>query len=103
MQEIKIWQYNRIVYAQTRIHPREWDKSNSLEFWDINNNWFLTWNPEFELINKKKRTCHLLNFILWVDHRMKIKESEKINQYLDFARELKKTVEPEGDSDTNCN
>ena len=24
-QEIKIWQYYQIVYAQTRIYPRGWD------------------------------------------------------------------------------
>ena len=34
---------------------------------------------------------------------MEIKEHEKIDKYLDLARELKKTVENEGDSDTNCN
>ena len=34
---------------------------------------------------------------------MKIKESEKINKYMDLAWELKKqTVEHEGDSNTNC-
>ena len=43
---------------------------------------------------KKKRIYYL------VDHRVKIKESEKINKYLDLARELKKTVEH--DDHTNC-
>ena len=32
-----------------------------------------------------------------------IKESEKKDKYLDLARELKKTIEHEGDGDTNCN
>ena len=34
-----------------------------------------------------------------LDHRVKIKESEKINKYLDLARELK--MENKGDSNTN--
>ena len=37
-----------------------------------------------------------------VDHRMKIKENEKRDQYLDLARELKKTMEHEGDGDIKC-
>ena len=36
-------------------------------------------------------------------HRVKLKESEKKDKYLDLARELKKTVEHESDGDTNCN
>ena len=45
------------------------------------------------LTNKKiRRTCHLGDFAIPVDHRMKRKEKkrkEKINKYLDLARELK--------------
>ena len=44
-----------------------------------------------------------MDFAVPVDHRIKIKESEKMNKYLDLVRELiKKNVEHEGDSDTNC-
>ena len=32
---------------------------------------------------------------------MKIKENEKLDKYLDLARELKKAVEYEGNGDTN--
>ena len=35
------------------------------------------------------------------DHKIKLKESEKKDKYLDNARELKKTVEHEIDDDTN--
>ena len=31
-----------------------------------------------------------MDFAVPADHRMKIKESDKINKYLDLARELKK-------------
>ena len=45
-----------------------------------------------------------MNFAVPADHRVKSeKKSEKKNKYLDLARELKKTMEHESDSDTNCN
>ena len=43
------------------------------------------------LINKwKKSSCYPDDFTIPADHRVKIKESEKLNKYLDRARELKK-------------
>ena len=42
------------------------------------------------LLNKKKRTCHLVNFTIQADNGVKMKDTEKIFKYLDFARELKK-------------
>ena len=51
----------------------------------------LKWpNPGGELINKKRRTCYIKDFVVPVDDRGKIKESKKIDNYLDIARELKK-------------
>ena len=41
-----------------------------------------------------------MNFDDPADHKDKLKESEKRDKYLDLARELKKTVEHESDSDT---
>ena len=39
---------------------------------------------------ERKRTCCLVNFAVPADHtKWKSKESEKIDKYLDFARELK--------------
>ena len=43
---------------------------------------------ELVLINKKKIIWYLVGFADPVDHRMKMKESENINKYLDLAREL---------------
>ena len=43
------------------------------------------------LIYKKKRTCHLLGYPVAADHKVKMKESKKIDKYLDLARELKKS------------
>ena len=43
--------------------------------------------PDLIMINKKKRTCRIVYFAV---HRVKLKESEKKDKYLDLARELKK-------------
>ena len=42
-----------------------------------------------------------MDFDILMDHRVKIKESKKIDKYLDLARE-KKAVKHEGDVDINC-
>ena len=43
------------------------------------------------LIDKEKeRICRLVDFSISADCRMKVKEREKIDKYLDLARELKK-------------
>ena len=36
--------------------------------------------PDLVLINKKKRTCHPIDFIVPADHKVKIKESGQINE-----------------------
>ena len=46
--------------------------------------------PDLIIINKKKRTCKIVDFAVLVDHRIKLKECEKKDKYLDLARELKK-------------
>ena len=45
---------------------------------------------ELVLINKKKRTCQLVDFAISAYSRVKMTESGKISKYLDLARELKK-------------
>ena len=42
------------------------------------------------IINEKKWTCKIMDFDVQTEHRIKLKESEKKNEYLDLARELKK-------------
>ncbi len=42
-----------------------------------------------------------MDFTVPADHIIKMKESEKKDNYLDLARELKKTMEHEGDDYTN--
>ena len=45
--------------------------------------------PDLIIINKKKWTCKILDLAVPADHRIKPKECEKKDKYLDLARELK--------------
>ena len=91
VQEIDVWPLEQVVYSQPRIHPGEWDAENSLKDFEIQTDHLISarW-PDLELINKKKRTYCIVNFDVPEDRRVKIKESEKIDEYLDLAWELKK-------------
>ena len=40
-------------------------------------------------VNKIKRTGRIVNFAVLADHRVKIKENEKKNKYLNITRKLK--------------
>ena len=48
--------------------------------------------PDLTVINnkKKKKTCKIVDFALPANSRIKLKECEKNDKYLDLARELKK-------------
>ena len=59
--------------------------------------------PDFVLIDKKKkRTCHLMDIAILADDRVKIKECEKTDKYMNLPRELKKTVELESNTYSKC-
>ena len=56
--------------------------------------WLINGSPNLDRMtrpcnNKKKKTCKIMDFIVPVDHRVKLKESEKKDKYLDLAWELK--------------
>ena len=66
--------------------------------------------PNLVLINKKKRAGRIVDFAVPADYRVKLKESEKKDKYLDLVKQLKKknkkkttTAEHERDVYTNCN
>ena len=70
-----------MVYAQTKICPREWDAQNSLGFWNTN------------------RSPHDLQS---GEQQSENQENEKRDKYLDLTKELKrKDIHHKGDSDTN--
>ena len=68
----------------------------------------MTWPRDSQQQKKKendqqqKKTCRIVNFDVPADHRVKLKESEKRNNYLDLSRELK-NYETGKWGDTNCN
>ena len=41
------------------------------------------------IINKKMRTCRIVDFAIPADHRAKIKENEKKDKYTDRVSQLK--------------
>ena len=49
----------------------------------------------------KKRNRKIVDFAVPADHKIKLKECEKKDKYLDLAKEWKKTMEDEGDDYTN--
>ena len=44
---------------------------------------------DFVIVNEKKKNFSVVDFAVPTDHRVKLKESEKSNKYLNLARELK--------------
>ena len=44
--------------------------------------------PDLIIIHKEKRICKIVDFAFPADHRIKLKECEKKDKYLDLAREL---------------
>ena len=86
----KLYMHNQASVLKNEMHQLLWD------FEIQTDRQISARRPELVIINKKKRTCR-------IDHRVKSKEIEKKDKYLDLARELNKTVEHESDCDTNCN
>ena len=56
--------------------------------------------PDLIIINKKRKFAKFVHFAVPADHRIKLKECEKKDNYLDLARGLKKTME-HGNNYTN--
>ena len=56
----------------------------------IKDHLFSARRPDFIIINKKKNIWKIVDFAIPTDHKIKLKECEKRDKYLDLARELKK-------------
>ena len=52
-------------------------------------------------IKKNMISFHVVSFAVPADHREKMKESDKVEKYLDLARLLKISAKDEDGSDTN--
>ena len=77
--------HRAVVFIYFLLFPRFlWD-------FDIQTHHLITARrPDLIIINKKKRTCKIVDFAVPADHRIKLKESEKKDKYRDLAKELKK-------------
>ena len=86
-----------MVYTQPRIRSRKWDAQSSRGFWDTNGSPNLGQMTRLsdrqqkkKKKKKKKKPCQIEDFVVPADPRVKLKESEKRDKYLDLAWELKK-------------
>ena len=86
----KLYVYNPTSVLENDTHKLLWD-------FDVQTDHLISARrPDLIIINnnkkkkKEKRICKILNFAVPVDHRIKLKDREKKDKYLDFARELKK-------------
>ena len=81
-----------MVYAQLMICPGKWDAQSSLRFLDTNRSPNLGQKIRLSASQKEKKmkTCRIEDFAVPADYRVKLKESETRDKYLDLARGLKK-------------
>ena len=80
-----------MVYAQPSTCPRKWHTQTAMGLWYTNGspNLGQKTRPNNNQ-QQKKRICKIVDFAVPADHRIKLKECEKRDKYLDLARELKK-------------
>ena len=71
MQEIKIWPYEQMVYAQTLIRTEEWN-AKFLWGFDMQTDHLIS-RPENQTFwwLTKKRICRKMNFTVQADHKAK--------------------------------
>ena len=91
MQEIQIWPYEQIYTPapalENNTHKLLWDCHIQTD------HLISARRPDLIIKKKKKkRTYKIVNFAVPTDHRIKLKECEKKDEYLDLARELKKLL-----------
>ena len=80
----KWYNYKPKYILENEIHKLLWD-------FEIQTDHLISARqPNLIIINRKKRICRIVNFAVPADHRVKFKESEKNDKYLDLTRELKK-------------
>ena len=74
--------HNPVPVLENNTHKLLWD-------FDIQTDHLISARrPGLIIINKKKRTCKIVDFAAPADHRIKLKECEKKDKYLNLAREL---------------
>ena len=80
-----------MVYAQPSACPWKWHKQTPMGLWYINGSPNLGQKTRpYNNQQKKKEYLQIVDFAVPADHRIKPKQCEKRDKYLDLARELKK-------------
>ena len=78
----KSYMHNTKSVVENETHKLLW------RFKIQTDNLISTRQPDLTITNKKEKTCRIVDFVVPVNHRVKLKESEKRDKYLDLAREL---------------
>ena len=80
----KWYMHNPAPVLENDTHKLLWD-------FDIHTDHLISARrPDLIIINKKGKICKIVDFAVPADHRLKLKEYENRDKYLDLARELKK-------------
>ena len=82
----KWYMHNPSPVLENDTHKLLWDI-------DIQTDYLISaWGPDLIMNKKKKRKkiCKIVDFAVPVDYRIKLKECEKRDKYLDLTRDLKK-------------
>ena len=81
-----------MVHAKPRTCPGDWETKIHLRDFEIQtDNLISARRLDLKIISdkKKKSSWRIMDFAILADHRIKLKESEKKDKYLNFTRELK--------------
>ena len=78
-----------MIYAQSSICPGKWEAQKFWGFWDTNRSSNLGKMTSPSESQQKKSICRIVDVAVPADHRVKMKESEKRDKYLDLCIELK--------------
>ena len=79
-----------MVYAPPSNCPRKWHTWTPRGLWHTHGSPNLGQKSRPYNNQQKKRICKFVDFAIPGNHRIKLKECEKKDKYLDLARELKK-------------
>ena len=79
-----------MVYAQPSTCSRKWHTQTPIGLWYTNRSPNLGQKTRPNNNQTTKKICKIVAFAVSADHRIKLKECQKRDKYLDLARELKK-------------
>ena len=84
----KKFKCQQMVYAQPSTCPRKWHTQTPMGLWYTNGSPNL--DPKTRPYNNQQKICPIVDFAVPADHRIRLKECEKRDKYLDLEREFKK-------------